>query len=94
MPGRTIGSARFLIGGDMNTGPHVLSQMLQVLREDGVLQTKEQVVERGLVAKHGDVCFFGGFEAKTLQTIAKNHDAQHIPYGIEWITPPASACAA
>ena len=30
MPGQTIGNARFLNGGDMNTAPFLLSQLLQV----------------------------------------------------------------
>ena len=38
-PGHTIGTARFVIGGDMNTAPHSLSQMLQMLRQQGVLHT-------------------------------------------------------
>ena len=44
-PGHTIGMSRFVIGGDMNTAPHSLSQMLQMLRQQGVLQTKAQVME-------------------------------------------------
>ena len=55
-PGRTIGTARFVIGGDMNKAPHSLSQMLQVLRQQGVLQTQAQVME-GTMPKHGDGCF-------------------------------------
>ena len=81
-PGHTIGTARFVIGGDMNTAPHSLSQMLQMLRQQGVLQTKTQVME-GTMPKHGDVCFVGGFVAQNLQTTANNHDPKHDPYGIQ-----------
>ena len=72
-PGHTIGTARFLIGGDINTSPHSLSQMLQMLRQQGVLQTKAQVME-GTMPKHGDVCFVGCFVAQNLQTTANNHE--------------------
>ena len=92
-PGHTIGTARFVIGGDMNTAPHSLSQMLQMLRQQGVLQTQAQVME-GTMPKHGDVCFVGGIVAQNLQTTAKNHDPQHDPNGIQWISsqaPPAWA---
>ena len=39
MPEQAIGSARFLIGGDMNTAPFLLSQLLQVCRDNGSLHT-------------------------------------------------------
>ena len=84
IPGHTIATARFLICGNINTSPHSLSQMLQMLRQQGVLQTKAQVME-GTMPKHGDVCFVGGFVAQNLQTTAKNHDPKHDPYGIQWI---------
>ena len=83
MPGHTIGATRFLIGGDMNTGSHSLSQVLQVLREAGVLQTKEKIIEP-FWAKRGDLCFLGGFAAEDLKTTANNHDPAHVPYGLEW----------
>ena len=92
MPGHTVGTARFLIGGDMNMSSHLLSQMLQVLRQDGVLQTIELVMEPTM-PKHGDVCFLGGFVAQNLETTAKNHDPQHVPYGIQWISSLASGYA-
>ena len=93
-PGHTIGTARFVIGGDMNTAPHSLSQMLQRLRQQGVLQTQAHVME-GTMPKHGDVCFVGGIVPQNLETRANNHDPQHDPYGIQWISqqaaPPLSA---
>ena len=39
-PGRAIGNAHFLIGGDMNTGPFRMSQLLQECREKGSLRTE------------------------------------------------------
>ena len=92
MPGHTVGMARFLIGGDINMSSHLLSQMLQVLHQDGVLQTKEQVMEPKK-PKQGDLCFLGGFVAQSLETTAKNHDPQHVPYGIQWISSLASGYA-
>ena len=83
MPGHPVGYARFLIGGDMNTAPHALSQLLQWLRDNGQLHTKEQICESAF-ARHGDVCVSGGFNAHSLNTTAENHDPQHEPYGISW----------
>ena len=83
MQGRAIGHARFLIGGDMNTGPYLLSQLLQLQRLNGVLHTQETIMEP-LFGKHGDVCFLGGFQAEILTTTAEHYDPQHIPYGICW----------
>ena len=85
-PGHTIGTARFVICGDMNTAPHSLSQMLQMLRQQGVLHTTAHVMA-GTMPKHGDVCFVGGLLAQSLETTSKNHDPQHDPYGIHWISP-------
>ena len=33
MPGQAIGSTHFLVGGDMNTPPFLLSQLLQICRD-------------------------------------------------------------
>ena len=83
MPGHAIGRARFLIGGDMNTGPHALAGLLQDCRQKHVLVTQEKVLHP-LVGRPGDVCFLGGFSATCLTTTARNHDPQHVPYGICW----------
>jgi len=83
MPGRAIGSARFLIGGDMNTAPFLLSQLLQVCRDNGSLRTKEQIHEP-VLGNPGGLCVLGGFKADSLATTAENHDSQHKPYGICW----------
>ena len=85
VPGCSIGAARFLIGGDMNTGPCMLSGILQSCRKKRVLHTKEQVIQPTF-GKHGDVCFQGGLNATYLDTTAKNHDTRHVPYGICWVT--------
>jgi len=83
MPGQTIGSARFLIGGDMNTAPFLLSQVLQACRGNGSLRTQAQIHDP-VLGNHGDLCVLGGFKADSLTTTAKNHDLQHKPYGICW----------
>ena len=83
MPGYTIGCARSLMGGDMNTAPHAWSQLLQIIRNKRQLYTKEQICET-VFAQHGDVCVFGGFNACCLNNSADNHDPQHSPYGISW----------
>jgi len=83
MPEKTIGSARFLIGRDMNTPPYSMSQLLQVCRGNGSLHTQEHI-HNPVFGKHGDLCFLGGFKADSLTTTAKNHDLQHKPYGICW----------
>ena len=88
-PGHTIGTARFVICGDMNTAPHSLSQMLQRLRQQGVLQTQAHVME-GTMPTHGDVCFVGSIVTQNVNTTANNHDPQHDPYGIQWISSQAA----
>ena len=91
-PGHRIGSACFLIGGNINTKPHALSQLLQMLRQNNVLQTEATVMQSAF-GKHGDGCILGGIRAKTLETIAQNHNPHHIPYGIQWSTPLASVAS-
>jgi len=83
MPGSLIGSARFLIGGDMNTAPFLLSQVLQVCRGNGSLRTQAQIHDP-VLGNHGDLCVLGGFKADSLTTTADNHDRKHKPYGICW----------
>ena len=67
----SIGDARFLIGGDMNTTPHLMCQLLQTCCDNGTLCTKAQTHER-IVAKHGDLCVVGGIKASTLTTGSMN----------------------
>ena len=83
MPGQTIGSACFLIGGDTNTAPYSMSQLLQACRDNGSLRTQAQIHDP-VLGNHGDLCVLGGFKADSLTTTAKNHDLQHKPYGICW----------
>ena len=77
----SIGNTHFLIGGDMNTAPLRMSQLLQTCRDDGSLRTQARTHQRGS-AKHGDLCIVGGVQASTLTTTASNHDPRHEPYGI------------
>jgi len=90
MPEQAIGSARFLIGGDMNTAPFLLSQLLQVCRDNGSLHTQAHIHEP-VLGNHGDLCVLGGFKADSLATTAENHDPQHKPYGICWSMAQGSA---
>ena len=89
-PGRTIGNAHFVIGGDMNTAPFRMSQLLQTCRNNGSLRTEARTHEQNF-AKHGDLCVSAGVQARTLTTTAPNHDPQHYPYGICWSMPQRSA---
>ena len=65
----------------MNTPPFLMSQVLQVCRDNGSLHTKEQIHEP-VFGQHGDLCFSEGFKADTSIATAENHDPQHKPYGI------------
>ena len=44
-PGYNIGHADFLLGGDMNTGPHLMSQLLHECRNRGLLRTQHDAHE-------------------------------------------------
>ena len=83
-PGQAIGSAHFLIGGDMNTYPIALSRVLYGCGSNGWLQTQWRIHEP-IFGMHGDLCVVGGFDAETLTTRAVNHDPQHVPYGKCWL---------
>ena len=80
-PGLTIGNVQFLIGGDMNTAPILMSQLLQACRDNRSLHTEARTHETDF-AKHGDLCIAGGIQASTLKTTAPNHDPKHDPYGM------------
>ena len=86
-PGASIGNAHYLIGGDMNTPPHQMSQLLQQCRENCSLCTPARTYQRD-TAKKGDLCIVGGIQARTLETTAENHDKRHDPYGICWSSMP------
>ena len=90
MHGQEIGNARFLVGGDMNTKPYSLSQILEHCSKKGSLHTQTQIHEP-VFSEHGDVCFLGGLKAKPLTTTAEHHDPQHKPYGISWLMVQESA---
>ena len=82
-PGSTIGKVPFLIGGDMNTPPLQMSQILKSCRANGSLRTSSRTHEPDY-ARHGDLCITGSIQANTIRTTAKNHDPMHDPYGICW----------
>ena len=81
--GVNIGSSNFLIGGDMNTGSHAMSQLLQGVRTDGYLHTQERIHERP-IPRHGDLCIAGGIKTETLSMTAPHYDPMHDPYGVCW----------
>ena len=81
VPRGIIGSACFLIGGDMHTAQFLMSRILQHCRTNGSLVTNKCIHEP-LWGMHGDLCFSAGFRAHTLTITAANHDPRHKPYGI------------
>ena len=87
---RPIGEGRFLIGGDMNTGEIPLGQILDKLKIQGILKTNVEVM-LPLNGKHGDICVVGGSTTTMVQERARNHDPQHVPYGIAWRKQPQHA---
>ena len=87
---RPIGEGRFLIGGDMNTDEVPLGQILDKLQGQGILKTNVEVMVP-LNGKHGDICVVGGFTTTMVQERARNHDPQHVPYGIAWRKQPQHA---
>ena len=87
---RPIGEGRFLIGGDMNTDEVPLGQILDKLRRQGILKTTVEVMVP-LNGQHGDICVVGGFTTTMVREIARNHDKQHVPYGIAWRKQPQHA---
>ena len=87
---RPIGEGRFLIGGDMNTDEVPLGQILHKLQGQGILNTNVEVM-KPLNGKHGDICVVGGFTTTMVQERARNHDPQHVPYGIAWRKQPQHA---
>ena len=74
----------------MNTKSMSLGQMLQELKGQGILKTDVDVMAP-LWGKHGDMCVVGGFTTTLVEERAKNHDRQHIPYGIAWRKQPQRA---
>ena len=89
-PGHSLGNGSFLIGGDMNTAPIALTALLINCRRQTVILQQTNIVTP-LWAKHGDACITAGFNGTDLNVQAKNHDPQHVPYGIEWSAKHASA---
>ena len=84
---RSIGEGRFLIGGDMNSNEITLTRILAQLKSQDILKTSVEMM-LPLNAKHGDICVVGGFTPGLVNPRkARNHDPQHVPYGITWRKP-------
>ena len=74
----------------MNTDEVPLGQILDKLQGQGILKTNVEVmVPRN--GQHGDICVVGGFTTTMVQERARNHDPQHVPYGIAWRKQPQHA---
>jgi hypothetical protein len=87
-PATTIGHKNFLIGGDMNTAPGTLTELLsrayssQVVKEGPIIMPNQMAAD----VKPGDYCFLQGIRSELLSRRgARNHDPKHDPYGIKWI---------
>ena len=77
MHNHCIKDACFLIGGDLNTRPRLMSQLLVHM---------ERKANRLRV--HGNRCIAGGMMVETLRTSAWEHgQGKHRPYGICWSPP-------
>ena len=84
---RSIGEGRFLLGGDMNSDEITLTRILAQLKSQDILKTSVEIM-CPLNAKHGDICVVGGFTPGLVNPRkARNHDPQHVPYGITWRKP-------
>jgi hypothetical protein len=89
-PSKPIGLVeKFMIGGDMNTGPSILRDLLSQAYKDGRVLEQPTIWPDPLsetYVKGGDYCFTQGVVGEMLlKGRAKNHDKQHDPYGIKWI---------
>ena len=94
-PSKPIGLVeKFMIGGDMNTAPAILRDLLSQAYKDGRVLEQPAIWPDPLsetFVKQGDYCFTQGVVGEMLRKgQAKNHDKQHDPYGIKWI--PAVHC--
>ena len=83
-PNKRIGECRFLLGGDMNTTEKTFSQILIKLRDIDILSDQPHYVLAPAWGKHGDMCVVGGFTTTMVPGRARNHDPDHVPYGIVW----------
>ena len=74
----------------MNTTEVTLGQILDNLRNQGILKRNTEVMVP-LNGQHGDICVVGGFTTTMVQERADNHDPKHEPYGIAWRKQPQHA---
>ena len=87
-PATTIGHKNFLIGGDMNTAPGTLTELLTRAYNAQVVKELPDITPHQMDAhvKPGDYCFLQGIRSEPLpRDGAHNHDPKHDPYGITWI---------
>ena len=86
-PAITLGHKNFLIGGDMNTPPGTLTELLSQAYRLRMLKEEPVILPHQMAAnvKRGDYCVLQGIRGEILpRRGAHNHDHQHDPYGIQW----------
>ena len=86
-PATILGHKNFVIGGDMNTAPGTLTELLSQAYSSGQVNEEPTIMPHQMSAdiKPGDYCFLQGILAELLpRKNARNHDRQHDPYGIKW----------
>ena len=86
-PATILGHKNFVIGGDMNTAPGTLIELLSQAYSSGQVNEEPTIMPHQMSAdtKPGDYCFLQGILAELLpRKNARNHDRQHDPYGVKW----------
>ena len=86
-PATILGHKNFVIGGDMNTAPGTLTELLSQAYSSGQVNEEPTIMPHQMSAdtKPGDYCFLQGILAELLpRKNARNHDRQHDPYGVKW----------
>ena len=68
----------------MNTGELLMSQLLKANEKSGELGDKHRCVTP-VFPKHGDLAVCRDIVIGTIDAQARNHDPQHVPYGIRWV---------
>ena len=74
----------------MNTDIIRLMQIFLDLQDEGIFTTGVKMM-KPRNGKHGDMCVVGGFTTTMVQETARNHDPQHVQYGIAWRKQPQHA---
>ena len=73
---KSVGHDRYIIGGDLNTGEHMLAGIMGDLVRSGVCASSWSAF-RQLHGKHGDMGFRKGVHGEVLCERVCGHDQQH-----------------